>query len=794
MTVPVATRMPPRSWYRTGRPYRREARATDLVAEAAAAHPDRPALVAGPDRVVTHRELDRWSNRVANLLLELGVGRGDMVAVLARHVPETIAAVLGIVKAGAAYVPIDPEWPTRRVAQILRQLRVGCLFAVRRDLAAVFELQWQVPSLGNVVHLDEPGPAVGPEPLDEAAVRDLWDSVAAASDPAEAAGFNLQPLEAYSEADVRAYQRHVAALVRACRPRRVLEVGVGSGLLFRALADDVDLYVGLDPAPAAVEANRRWAARRGLLADLVEGFAHELQAKVATQVDLALLASTVQYFPGPRYLAAVLDQLVALVRPGGVVVVADVIDPASGQFEGGLRLPPRFFSDLAAGGPAWAAAEIRTREAADLPAELRARYDVLLHRATRSGRRADGSRGRPAPSGPRTWTGHHVQAAAATPPAVRAGAEDVCYVIFTSGSTGVPKGVVIRHRGVVNLVDWVNRTQRVTPEDRSLQVVSFCFDLSVYDIFGILSAGASLRLVPDEQLGEPEALLDVLEREPVTIWNSAPAAMQWLLAPAANRPPRGRDRLRLVFLSGDWIPLSMPDELRQAFPKVRIVNYGGATEGTVWDNYFVIDKVDPTWPSIPYGKPIQNMRYYVLDERLREVPVGVVGDLYLAGDGLAAGYANDPELTARKFVPDTVAGEPGELMYACGDRGRWLPDGNLQLLGRVDHQVKVRGYRIELGEIETVIGAHERVRVAVAVATGPREERRLTAFYVPRDPAPSPAELRRFVAAHLPDYMVPAALVPLDRLPLTANGKVDRRELERRAPVVDAPAPRSWGG
>jgi amino acid adenylation domain-containing protein len=794
VTVPVATGLPPRAWYDTKRPYRREARATDLVAEAAVAHPDRPALVAGPDRVVTHRELDEWSNRVANLLLDRGVGRGDMVAVLARHVPETIAAVLGTVKAGAAYVPIDPAWPTRRIVQLLRQLRVGCVFAVRRDLRAVFELQWQVPSLRHLVHLDEPGPEPGPEPLDEAAVRDLWDSIATASDPAEAAGFNLNELEAYSEADVGAYQRHVAALVLEQRPRSVLEVGIGSGLLFRALADDVELYVGLDPAPAAVDANRRWADRRGLFADMVEGFAHELEAKVATEVDLALLASTVQYFPGPRYLAAVLDQLAALVRPGGAILVADVVDPASGQLERGLRLPPRFFHELVARGRGWTAAEVRTREAADLPAELRARYDVLLHRAGAADGRGDGTSGEPAAGGPRTWTGHHVQAAPGTAPAVQGNSEDVCYVIFTSGSTGTPKGVVVRHRGVVNLVDWVNRTQEVTPDDQALQVVSFCFDLSVYDIFGILSAGASLRLAGDEQLGEPEALLDILEREPVTIWNSAPAAMQWLLPPAANRPPAGRDRLRLVFLSGDWIPLNMPDELRQAFPKIRIVNYGGATEGTVWDNYYVVDRVDPSWPSIPYGKPIQNMRYYVLDEALREVAVGAVGDLYFAGDGLAAGYANDPELTAGRFVPDTVAGGPGELMYSCGDRGRWLPDGNLQLLGRVDHQVKVRGYRIELGEIEAVIGAHECVRAAVAVATGPREERRLTAFYVARGLAPSPEALRRFVRSHLPDYMVPAALVPLDRLPLTANGKVDRQELERRAPVVRVPAPRSWGG
>jgi amino acid adenylation domain-containing protein len=784
--APGAGPLPPPEWNHTAREYRRDALVTELVVEAAMAHPDRPALVGPGGAVVTHGQLDEWSNRIANFLLDRGVGRGDLVAVLARHTLDTIAALLGILKAGAAYVPLDPAWPRLRLTGLVEQLGARWLFASRDDLRTALEARWQVAALRDVVCLDVASPTPPREEVDEDAIRDLWDLVASSPDRMEAAGFNLAASDAYGEEDVDAYQQHVAALVRSFAPRSLLEVGVGSGLIFRALAADVDLYVGVDPSPVAVADNRRWAEERGLLADMVEGFAHEVGAKVGGTVDLALLASTAQYFPGPVYLAETLEEIGALVRPGGTVVVADVIDPRSEQFEAGLRLPRDFFDDLAARSFRFCAAEVRARDGSPLPAELRARYDVILHRADGSGTDANAS-----PHDPRVWTGWHVGARPATPPPLRAGPQDVCYVIFTSGSTGTPKGVVVGHRSVVNLIDWVNRTHQVGPEDRLLLVTSFCFDLSVYDVFGVLAAGGSVRVVPDEELAEPEAVLDVLEREPVTFWDSAPATMGWLLPYAASRQASGRDRLRLVFLSGDWIPVSMPGELRQAFPGAAVVALGGATEATIWSNDYPVGDVDPSWPSIPYGRPIQNARYHVLDEDLEPVPVGVPGDLYIAGECLALGYFADPELTGKKFLTDVTSDDPAARMYATGDRVRWLEDGNLQFLGRLDAQVKIRGYRIELGEIEAAAAAHEQVRAAIAVATGRGDGRRLTAFYTSREATVSAAGLHAFLATRLPDYMVPAALVPLEAFPLTRNGKIDRGELRQWATRNSQDAARS---
>src|SRR6185312_2404736 len=197
-------------------------------------------------------------------------------------------------------------------------------------------------------------------------------------------------------------------------------------------------------------------------------------------------------------------------------------------------------------------------------------------------------------------------------------------------------GVMVRHQPVINLIEWVNRTFQVNSSDRVLFITSLCFDLSVYDIFGLLAAGGSIQVVSSADLREPERLLDLLESTPVTFWDSAPAALQQLVPFfSLKQPSNHQSQLRLVFLSGDWIPIKLPDQVRGYFPDAEVVSLGGATEATVWSNFFRIGEVDPQWASIPYGKPIQNAQYYILDHNLHPCPIGVTGDLYISGLCLA---------------------------------------------------------------------------------------------------------------------------------------------------------------
>jgi amino acid adenylation domain-containing protein len=373
-------------------------------------------------------------------------------------------------------------------------------------------------------------------------------------------------------------------------------------------------------------------------------------------------------------------------------------------------------------------------------------------------------------------------------PAPSAASEDIAYIIFTSGSTGIPKGVVETHRPVVNVIEWVNRTFALAPPDKLLFVASLGFDLSVYDIFGILASGACLRVVSGEDIRSPQVLLDIIMKEGITFWDSAPAALQQLVPffPEVSGHP-GRSRLRLVFLSGDWIPVTMPDAVRDTFAGVQVISLGGATEATIWSNYYPIDVVDPSWPSIPYGKPIQNARYYILDRNLELCPLRVPGDLYIGGQCLAAGYINDAQLTASKFLDNPYA--PGEKIYKTGDIACWFEDGNMQFLGRKDHQVKIRGFRVELGEIEAQLLKHPLIGDGVVVdredASGSKY---LCAYYIPKHPETDidKAGLKDHLAGELPEYMIPAYFIPIDKIPLTANGKLDRKALPKPEGTIKA--------
>jgi acyl-coenzyme A synthetase/AMP-(fatty) acid ligase len=357
-------------------------------------------------------------------------------------------------------------------------------------------------------------------------------------------------------------------------------------------------------------------------------------------------------------------------------------------------------------------------------------------------------------------------------------------MIFTSGSTGTPKGVVVRHRPVINLIEWVNRTFAIGPSDRLLFVTSLSFDLSVYDIFGALAAGASIRVARGHELRDPQQLARILVDEPITFWDSAPAMLQQLAPYWTTSHPHAR--LRLVFLSGDWIPVTLPDAVRQAFPQAEVVSLGGATEAVIWSNFYRIGDVDPAWTSIPYGRPIQNARYYILDARQQPVPVGVSGDLYIGGPVLSDGYANDPVLTAQKFIPDPFVSDAAGRMYRTGDRARFWPDGNIEFLGRLDEQVTIRGFRIELGEIETALVGHPDVRSAIVVARAVPAGKMLIAYVeLASGRTVSPAEVRAHLAARLPDYMVPAAVFVLEAIPMTGSGKVDRKALPAPADRLD---------
>ncbi|MFE3502639.1 amino acid adenylation domain-containing protein [Kitasatospora sp. NPDC059160] len=364
----------------------------------------------------------------------------------------------------------------------------------------------------------------------------------------------------------------------------------------------------------------------------------------------------------------------------------------------------------------------------------------------------------------------------ATDPAVDVRPDNLAYVIHTSGSTGTPKGVQITHRSALNTCAGMAESLAVSAEDRVLLKTPFAFDVSAWEFVTTLISGATLVIAPPGAERDPALLARTVHETGTTVLNFVPSLLQrYLEVPDVQRLSAS---LRVVLCGGEVLPATVARKVRDSLGGAEFRNLYGPSEATI--NATSYDCRSGSWEEpVPIGRPLDNTRAYVLDRAGRPVPIGVTGELYIGGDGLARGYHHQPALTADRFVPDPYATTPGTRLYRTGDLARYRPDGTLDFLGRTDDQVKIRGHRIEPGEIDARLLEHPAVTAGTTVV---REDtpgdKRLVAYLTSNSPTPlSTSELREHLRRHLPDYMLPAAFLTLDELPLTPNGKIDRRAL-----------------
>ncbi|MFW9261381.1 amino acid adenylation domain-containing protein [Nostoc sp. CALU 546] len=347
----------------------------------------------------------------------------------------------------------------------------------------------------------------------------------------------------------------------------------------------------------------------------------------------------------------------------------------------------------------------------------------------------------------------------------------LAYVIYTSGSTGKPKGAMNTHRGICNRLLWMQDQYQLTATDRVLQKTPFSFDVSVWEFFWPLITGARLVIAQPEGHRDPNYLVNVITQQQITTIHFVPSMLQMFLE--AENLETCESLLRVI-VSGEALPV----ELQQRFChqlNAQLHNLYGPTEAAVDVTFWQCQNSLTTQKTVPIGYPIANIQIYLLDGNLNPVPIGVPGEIYIGGVGVGRGYLNRPELTAEKFIPNPLSEQPGTRLYKTGDKARYLPNGEIEYIGRIDYQVKIRGFRIELGEIEAFISQYPTVRETVVVAT---DTQNLVAYIVPHiGQTLSISELRNFLESKLPSYMVPAAFVTLEALPLTPNGKCDRKAL-----------------
>ncbi len=366
-------------------------------------------------------------------------------------------------------------------------------------------------------------------------------------------------------------------------------------------------------------------------------------------------------------------------------------------------------------------------------------------------------------------------------------ADDIAYVIYTSGSTGNPKGVMISNDAVCNTILDINERFRVTEEDVFIAISSFCFDLSVYDIFGSIQAGAKMVIAPDAR--DVGHIVDLVRDNYVTVWNTVPAIMSLYINELDKQKKTNRmwhqntgglqiidaneAELRLVMLSGDWIPLDLPEKIIGEYPNVDLYSLGGATEASIWSIYYPIEEVRKDWNSIPYGVPLANQTIHVLDCNMMPCPVDVQGEIFIGGRGVAIGYQNDSEKTNVAFINHSIFGR----IYKTGDFGIMRKEGYIEFKGRKDQQVKIAGHRIELGEIEHVLKTHKNINDVVVVPCKNEYGRDYLAAYYVAIKSVSIDELKDIVKEQLPEYMIPQRWCQIETVPLSANGKVDRKSL-----------------
>lgn len=346
--------------------------------------------------------------------------------------------------------------------------------------------------------------------------------------------------------------------------------------------------------------------------------------------------------------------------------------------------------------------------------------------------------------------------------------DDTAYIIFTSGSTGSPKGVEVSHAAAFNTISDVVSRFGIKTGDSVLAISKLNFDLSVFDIFGMLYIGGKIVIPTGVRYLQPELWNQLIKEQKVTLWNSVPSLMEIYVEYLKSNSEPIPMYLKQIWLSGDWIKMSLWNQIQEVFHDVKVISMGGATEAAIWSIYHICDESDNQRKSIPYGRPLGNQYFAILDENYQHCPVGVVGELYIMGKGLAKGYYGDDKLTGQKFVKNR---ETGELMYATGDMGRYQKGGEIEFLGRNDFQVKVNGNRIELGEIEHIILKNNKVRKAVAMVY----QNQIVACVCGE--AGIEKELLTMVQKNLPTYMVPRHFIFLNKMPITSNGKLDQKKL-----------------
>ncbi|WCF06624.1 amino acid adenylation domain-containing protein [Paenibacillus thiaminolyticus] len=750
------------------------------------------------DKHITYQELEERSNQLAHYLYEThSVGPDCLVGIMMDRSEWIPIAIMGVLKAGGAYVPIDPDYPQDRIEMMVKDSEISVIISMRNCIASLNHLLWSCPSLHAYVCLDSENVMEEREWNENGLMsKELWEHIGAEAedDIAGGAWVSSYTRENLSREEMDEYGDNIVhkLLPKVHKNTRVLEIGCASGISMFRLAPHVGFYYGTDLSATIIKKNQQYVLERGINNIRLDCFpAHHIHNINENDFDIVIMNSVIQAFHGHNYLRQVILKAISLMKKEGVMFLGDIMDldkkeelleslrqykrehpqaKTKTEFHDELFLSRDFFTELQHELKEIASIEF-SEKIYTIENELtRYRYDVIITINKENEKKRSPSLKKKHQHGfdrikHLSYSRLTVQSQAP---------ENLAYVIYTSGSTGVPKGVMVEHRNVVRLFFNEHNRFEFSENDTWTMFHSFCFDFSVWELFGALLFGGRVVIVPKLLAQHPPGFAEMIRSEKVTVLNQTPASFYRVIE--SNEGELDYSSLRYVIFGGEALNASRLLPWHMKWPDVQLINMYGITETTVHVTYHRLTRKEMTSGSNTIGRPLPTLAVYVADEDGNLLPQGMIGELYVSGPGVARGYLNRPELTAERFIPNPFV--PGERIYKSGDLVRWLPDGILEYFGRKDHQVKIRGYRIELGEIEAALSQHEGVKHALVLELKEDEDiSYLCAYLILADDKLTISDLKEHLHARLPNYMVPAKFAVVPAFPLTNNGKIDRTAL-----------------
>ncbi|MCP4213668.1 MAG: AMP-binding protein, partial [bacterium] len=775
---------------------------------------------------LTYRELNQRANQSAQYLVhEKNIRPGDRVGILVSDPIHLAVYILGTLKAGAAYLPLEPSLPEERIRFMINDSCTGIVLSEKKHIRILNRLLWECPGLHSYLCIDSNCIENEAESIHSRLMdKELWhhvgeeaeDDIGGGGWTSSYTGLPLSRLEMdeYGDNIFKKLEPHLHPKLR------VLEIGTASGISMFRVAPKVGFYYGTDLSEVIIEKNKERVRREGLQnISLAALPAHQIDDIKEESFDLVIINSVIQCFHGHNYLRKVIKTALELLNGNGLLFLGDIMDldkkqslmrdlraftDDPGNREKGyktktdisdeLLISRAFWQDLALDFP-----EIQeitfSNKIHTIKNELTEfRYDALVTVSTPPPAGIAANHSRPdvtAGQGLYRKRKHRDDSRVFSrfgvdSPQCPVSPRDAAYVIYTSGTTGLPKGVVVEHWGVVNTLCARRDAYRLGSRHTALQLFSYVFDGFVTGFFTPLICGARLVLLPPELSGDLDTIKQAVVGCKVTHFIAVPPLYSAIIA---YLEADELSSLETVTLAGDKVDPELLECTREKNANLEIVNEYGVTEASVLSTIHRNQQRDET---ISIGRPIANTQLYIINTNLIPQPIGVPGELCIAGAGPARGYMNNPELTAEKFItweanqktgPTSFKNvnetSPPSRLYKSGDLARWLADGTIQFLGRIDQQVKIRGFRIETGEIESVLKNHNAVKDAAVTARGASYgDHRLYAYYVSATPKqPGHATLKDFLARKLPEYMLPTDFIPMEKIPRTASGKVDSKAL-----------------